>query len=80
MAKYIDTEHHLSDRWNFYIDPTRKINFMLRLDEIGYPNKQSAALRTLMQIFIEDKEVQQLVLKKIEENIVYRKNGKPSIM
>lgn len=67
-----------SQLFNFYIDRDTKDEFAESLRRMGYEGQVSAALRTLINLFVTDSDIRNRVSADICNHIVYRKSGKES--
>jgi len=67
-----------SQLFNFYIDREMKELFAENLRIMGYEGQISAALRTLINLFVTDSNIRNRVSADICNHIVYKKSGKES--
>lgn len=73
----VNDEHNTM--WNFYVNKIEQLEFIKCVAENGHSRAQSATLRALMHLYIEDKDVQVKVNNIVDNFIVYKKNDEPSL-
>lgn len=74
----VETNHSLN--WNFYVNKIDKMNYLLALTKNGKSRCQSAGIRALMHLYINDPEVQSKVNDIIDDFLVYKQDGTISKM
>lgn len=78
MPRKITSPADTMDKWNFYVSKLEKAEFIKALVINGKDRAQSAALRALMHLYVNDQTIQNKVNDIIDEFKVYKQNGKPS--
>lgn len=73
-----DITNNHDKMWNFYVNEIEKANYLLALNKCGKPRAQSAGIRALMYLYVNDIEVRYKVNTIIDDFIVYKKNGEIS--
>ena len=76
IKKDVNSKHDKT--WNFYVNEIEKCNYLLALNKAGKPRAQSAGIRALMYLYVNDIEVHNKVNTIIDDFIVYKKNGEIS--
>ena len=74
----VENEKNL--KWNFYVNKIDKMNYLLALTKCGKTRCQSAGIRALMHLYINDPEVQKKVNDIVDDFIVYKQEGTTSCL
>ena len=80
MPRQPDIENVHNIKWNFYVNPIEKANYLIALTREGKARCQSAGLRAFMYLYALDKEVRDKINNIIDDFIVYKENGDMSQM
>lgn len=80
MPRKIDIYSAHTKKWNLYVNELEKIKFLKEVVNSGKQRAQSAAIRALMYLYINDKEVRDKTNAIIDDFIVYKNNGEVSIL
>lgn len=80
MPRKPDDNQKLDKRWNFFVNENEKLEFLLALAKNGKQQCQSAALRAFMYLYANDDEVKNKIHNIIKDFIVYKRNGKISVL
>lgn len=78
MPRKPNRESALNMRWNFFVNPIEKADFILALVKSGKNRCQSAALRAFMYLYVEDEDVRNKVNNIVDDFVVYKENGDTS--
>ena len=65
-------------RWNFYVNEIEKCKYLEALKKSGKSKAQSAGIRALMYLYVNDIEVRNKVNTVIDDFLVYKQNGEIS--
>lgn len=66
-------------KWNFYTSLTSKLDYVLALAKSGKQRQQSAGLRAMMDLYVNDPIVRDKVNAIIDDYAIYKQNGEISI-
>ena len=80
MPKKVDINSGLTKKWNLYINPIDKAEYLLALTKAGKSRCQSAAIRAFMHLYIVDKEVQDKINAIVDDFLVYKEDGTTSVL
>ena len=72
------TEH--SRLWSLYVNELEKAKFLKSLAEQGKQRQGSAAIRAMMYLYVNDNDFQKKVNTKINDFLVFNKDGSTSQM
>ena len=67
-------------KWNFYVNEGERIEYLMALAKVGKSRCQSAGLRAFMYLYCHDEEVRDKVNEIIDQFLVYKENGKTSLL
>lgn len=70
----------VKDKWNFYFPRLLKLEMSKKLLDLELQNKQSALLRTLVQMFVNGEIDVERVKELIEDEVYVTPNGKQSTL
>ena len=79
MPKIV-SEADSKDKWNFYFPKLLKLEMHHKLLRLGLQGKQSALLRTLVRMFVNDEIDETKVLDMINEEVYITASGKQSVL
>ena len=65
--------------YNFYVNKIEQLEFIQAVAKNGHSRAQSATLRALMHLYIYDVDIQKKVDEIIDQFIIYRQSGDPSL-
>lgn len=80
MPKKSKLDKSLCLKWNLYINPIDKAEYLLALTKAGKSRCQSAAIRAFMHLYIVDKDVQDKINAIVDDFLVYKEDGATSIL
>ena len=80
MPRQPDKFNCCDKKWNFYVNEIDKSNYLLELAKAGKSRCQSAGLRALMFLYTTDEVVKNKVNAIVDEFLIVKENGKPSLM
>lgn len=72
MPRKVSRCEGLTQRWNFFVNPINKSEFILALAKNGKSRCQSAALRAFMYLYTTDSEVADKINAIVDDFIVYK--------
>lgn len=73
----VTNEHNTM--WNFYVNKIEQLEFIKAVVESGHSRAQSATLRALMHLYVTNESIREEANKIIEDFMVYKQNGEPSL-
>lgn len=80
MPRKPDIENVHNLKWNFYVNPIEKAEYLIALTKSGKARCQSAGIRAFMYLYAQDEELRTKVNSVIDNFIVYKENGDMSQM
>jgi hypothetical protein len=69
-----------SKKWNLFENEIEKTEYIVALVKSGKSRAQSAGVRAFMHLYATDEDVRNKVNAIIDDFIVYKENGKPSLL
>ena len=69
-----------SKKWNLFVNEIEKSEYLITLAKSGKLRAQSAGVRAFMHLYVNDPEVRDKVNAIIDDFIVYKDNGEPSLL
>lgn len=70
----------LDKKWNLYVNEIDKADYLIALAKSGKSRCQSAGVRAFMYLYANDEEVRNKVNAIIDDYLVYKDNGSPSLL
>ena len=80
MPRKPDIENVHNLKWNFYVNPIEKAEYLIALTKSGKARSQSAGIRAFMYLYAQDEELRNKINSVIDKFIVYKENGDASQM
>lgn len=69
-----------SKKWNLFVNEIEKSEYLAALAKSGKFRAQSAGVRAFMYLYVNDQDVRNKVNAIIDNFIVYKDNGDPSLL
>jgi hypothetical protein len=74
------TPENAKDKWNFYMPLELKLKMHQKLLKMGQQRKQSALIRALIRLFVDDKIDEAQLLTLIDEETYIKQDGTSSVL
>lgn len=68
------------NKWNMYVNPIEKAEYLIALTKAGKARCQSAGVRAFMYLYAQDETIRNKVNEIIDDFLVYKDNGDMSQM
>ena len=69
-----------SKKWNLFVNEIEKSEYLIALAKSGKSRAQSAGVRAFMYLYVNDPDIRNKVNEIIDDFIVYKDNGEPSLL